>query len=229
MQPESRRALFALSTIGLLLVLNIVSAVKSLGWRAVTCNTALILLLDLLYIWRYRDAQVAQWLLLGLTAGWVELWTDAWLVRTGTLAYPPNEPMVAASPLYMPFAWAMVLTQIGIIGGWLRRRYPLLLATLLTALLSGINIPIYEHLAKDANWWFYQHTPMVFQAPYYVICAEFLLALPLAWMADGVAKLQPTRSVALGIVEGVWMFPVTVFAFMVLGSCTEALIRLPCP
>jgi hypothetical protein len=195
----------------------------------VTFNTALILLLDLLYIWRYRDAQVAQWLLLGLTAGWVELWTDAWLVRTGTLVYPPNEPMVAASPLYMPFAWAMVLTQIGIIGGWLRRRYPFLLATLLTALLSGINIPIYEHLARDANWWFYQHTPMLFQAPYYVICAEFLLALPLAWMAGGVAKLQPIRSVALGIVEGLWMFPVTVFAFVVFGSCTEAIIRLPCP
>ena len=64
MQPEARRALFAASTITLLLILNIISAIKSLGWQSVTFNTALILLLDVLYAWRYRDTQVVQWLLL---------------------------------------------------------------------------------------------------------------------------------------------------------------------
>lgn len=229
MSSMARRTVFALGTIALLLILNTISALYGLGWKSVTINTTLILLLDICYAWRYRDGHVVQWLLFGLSAGWVELFTDAWLVQTGTLLYPPDEPMIWLSPAYMPFAWTMVLTQIGLLGAWLRPRTSFLVATLLTALIAGINIPIYEHLAKGANWWFYHYTPMLFSAPYYVIAAEFLLALPLAGMASIVDKQRPLWSLAIGIVEGIWMLPATMVAFWVVGSCTQALIRLPCP
>jgi hypothetical protein len=213
---------------GLLLALNVVSAHYGLGWKAVTGNVAVILLLDGIYIFSSRDTQLGQWLLLGLAAGWVELCTDWWLVRTGTLVYPPAEPMIWASPAYMPFAWAVILVQIGAVGAWLKQRYGLVQATVLTACISGINIPIYEHLAKDAHFWFYQQTPMLFSAPLYVICAEFLLALPLVWMAGVTTKVRPVLSLAVGAVEGLWMFPVVVFAFWLLGPCVGAVIQWPC-
>ena len=229
MQTDTQRIRFVLGTMALLLALNVLSAVYGLGWKAVTASVALILLLDGLYIVFCRDTQLGKWLLLGLAAGWVELCTDWWLVRTGTLVYPPDEPMIWASPAYMPFAWAVILVQIGSVGAWLKQRYGLLQATVLTALISGINIPIYEHLAKDAHFWFYQQTPMLFNAPLYVICAEFLLALPLVWMAEVITTARPTRSLVVGAVEGLWMFPAVVFAFWLLGPCTGAVIQWPCP
>jgi hypothetical protein len=213
---------------GLLLALNVLSACYGLGWRAITASLALILLLDGIYMVAFRDLQLGQWLLFGLAAGFVELGSDWWLVRTGTLVYPPDEPMIWASPAYMPFAWAVVLAQIGVVGAWLKQRYGLLPATLLTALLSGVNIPIYEHLAKDAHFWFYQHTPMLFNAPLYVIGAEFFLALPLAGMAGAITTAHPVRSLAAGVVEGLWMFSVVIFAFWLLGPCGSTVIAWPC-
>jgi hypothetical protein len=228
MTAETRRLPFVLGTMGLLLTLNIISAYYALGWKAVTFNVLLILGLDCLYLVASQDRQLGRWLLLGLAAGGVELLADWWLVRTNTLVYPPDEPMVWASPAYMPLAWAVVLVQIGAVGAWLRQRYSFLLATLLTALIAGINIPIYEHLAKDANFWYYQYTPMLFNAPLYVICAEFLLALPLVWMIGLTAHARPALALAIGALEGLWMLPVVVFAFWLFGPCVGAVMQWPC-
>jgi hypothetical protein len=212
----------------LLLALNAISAYYALGWQAITLSVTLILVLDGLYIVCCRDVQFSRWLLLGMAAGVVELYTDWWLVRTNTLVYPQDEPMLWASPAYMPLAWAVVLAQIGSVGAWLKQRYGLLRATLLTALISGINIPIYEHLATDANFWFYQYTPMLFNAPLYVICAEFLLALPLVWMTSITATARPHFTIVVGAIEGLWMFPVVLLAFRLLGPCVGAVIQWPC-
>lgn len=217
---DARRIRFVGFTMALLMGLDIVSSQLSLGWKSITFNTALILALDGLYILRYRDGQLARWFLFGLAAGWVELLIDRWFVGTGTLVYPVEEPHIWASPAYMPFAWAMVLVQLGVVGAWLRQRLSFFLATVLTAVISGINIPIYEHLAKGAKWWWYQQTPMLFDAPYYVICAEFLLALPLVWMAGKMTQGPLSRSAVLGVAEGVWILIVGGFAFWLLGPCT---------
>lgn len=220
LEADTRRIRFVLFTMVLLLGLDIACAQLSPGWKSITFNTALILILDGLYIARYRDGQLARWLLFGLAAGWVELLIDRWFVGTGTLVYPVDEPHIWASPAYMPFAWAMVLVQLGAVGAWLRQRLPFFLATALTAVIFGINIPIYEHLAKGARWWWYEQTPMLFDAPYYVILAEFLLALPLVWVAGVIADAPCRRSVLLGVAEGFWMLLVGVFAFWLLGPCT---------
>jgi hypothetical protein len=59
--------------------------------------------------------------------------------------------MIVASPAYMPFAWAVILLQMAAVATWLRGRMPVPLAAVVTGLFCGLNIPLYEHLAKDAN------------------------------------------------------------------------------
>ena len=228
MNMESRRIRFVMFTVILLLALNLTNAILEWGWPAITVSVGLVFALQCGFTIYYRDPQLGRWILIGLVAGWVELVADWWLVRTGTLVYPSGEPMIWASPAYMPFAWTVVLVQIGAIGCWFKQRHGMLSATLITALLSGINIPIYEHLAKRSQVWFYQDTPMIFNAPYYVILAEFILALPLVWIGVVAQQKKPGWSLGLGAVEGAWMFPTVVFAFWLIGPCGGAVIQWTC-
>ena len=226
--PE-RRLYFVLGTIGLLVVLNTVASFLAMGPITVVFNTALILLLFAIYYLRTRDRVILGWGVFGLVAGFAELPADAWLVNTGTLVYPEGHAMIWLSPAYMPFAWMMVLMQIGGLASYLVDRFPLWQAGLLTAVAAGVNIPLYEHLAKDALWWFYQDTPMIFSAPYYVIVAEFLLAVPLAYFAGAIARGSLWKAAILGIVEGLVMLVACWIAFTLVGPCEGALIQLPCP
>lgn len=217
-RAAGRRFRFVLFTMGLLLVLNVVGALGALGWKSFTFNTALILALLTAYAARYRDTAIAGWLLFGLSAGFIELGADWWLVaKAKTLVFPPDEPMIWASPAYMPFAWAMVLTQLGSVGAWLRDRVGLSRAMLLTGVLGGISIPLYEHLAKDANWWFFHNTPMLWDAPYFVIATELLISLPLPWLARRVEAGRPAVALALGIGEGIFIYPCMLLLYRILG------------
>ena len=225
----SRRLKFVLFTMVLALALNGVSAAGRLGWQSATAITALVLVLDVLFVWRYRDAILGHWLLLGLIAGVLELAADWWLVaRTGTLVYPGAEPHLWVSPAYMPLAWGTVLAQVGVIAAWLRTRLSLGAATLVTAAVSAAYIPVYEHLARSALWWHYRDTPMLSFAPYYIIAGEFLVALPLAAMAPAIARARPGLSAGLGLLEGAWMLPAFMLAFRVVGPCAGALVQFAC-
>lgn len=223
-----KRLFFVLSTVGLLVALNVIASIYSLGWKSVTANTAFILALFVGFIFRHKDRVLLGWLIFGLVAGVGELVADWWLVNTGTLVYPQDEPIIWVSPAYMPFAWTMVLLQIGGLASWFVERFSVPVAGVLTAVAAGVNIPIYEHLAKGADWWYYKETPMLFDAPYYVIFAEFLLAVPLAWFAKRVTEGPLSRAAVLGAVEAVVMFVASVIAFKVLGPCVGALIQFSC-
>lgn len=225
---EKRRLIFVLVTMAVALAFNAVSARFELGWGSAAAITALVLVADVVFIWRYRDGLLAHWLGFGLLAGWLELIADWWMVRTGTLVYPPGEPMIWASPAYMPFAWATVLAQVGVIASWLRERLPLWAAAVVAAATSAAYIPIYEHLARSANWWMYRDTPMISFAPYYIITGEFLTALPFALLAPLVALRRPAWTIGLGVAEGIWMLPAFVVGFTLFGPCTGALIQLAC-
>lgn len=220
---------FVLATIVLLLSVNTVSSIYALGWKSAIATTSFVLLLDVLYVAKTRDRALLGWIVFGLAAGVAELVADAWLVRTGTLIYPTDEPMLWDSPAYMPIAWAIVLVQIGYLSTWLCERMPRLKAAVATALLAGVNIPIYEHLADGAGWWHYVETPMLLSAPYYVIVAEFMLALPLAFWAASIVRGKLSRAALLGIAEGGVMLAAVVIAFRLVGPCSGALLQLPCP
>jgi hypothetical protein len=177
----------------------------------------------------YRDRVLAHWLIFGVAAGYVELIADWYLiVETGTLVYPPKERMIWVSPAYMPFDWAMVLAQLGVIGTWLRKRRGLFWGTILTGLIGGIFIPFYEGLAKRGDWWSYHDTPMFWHVPYYIVVAEFLLSIPLVLMDHLVEDRSFWCSLLLGIVQGFVILGSAMFAFRLVGQCHGSVIQLPC-
>ena len=223
------RMRFILFAIALVAVSNTTGALFRLGPNFALASTAFTFAVMVTWTaWR-RDPVLARWMVLGFVAGWIELLTDAWLVRaTGSLVYPQVAPMVWDSPLYMPFAWNIVLAQLGVLGGWFAQRMSFAAATLLLALLGGCMIPVYEALAHTANYWEYRNTPMVMHAPLYIIVSEFLLSLPLVWMGR-VGATRPVRfSALLGVVAGLWMLPSVWLAWKLVGPCQGAWIQFAC-
>ncbi|MEL7061014.1 MAG: hypothetical protein AAGN46_13415 [Acidobacteriota bacterium] len=219
---------FVLLTIGIMVALNIVSSILAVGWISAVVTTGIIFSSYLVYVVVRRDRFLAGWVVLGVVAGFLELFADAWLVGTGSLIYPQGEPMLWKSPAYMPFAWANVLIQIGAIGHVLRHRLSLPLAILATCMLSGLNIPLYEMLAKHSGWWHYVDTPMIFGAPYYILLAEFLIGGPMVLVSMAMDEKPITRALPLGVVVGIGLFLVCPLAWWLLGPCQGAVIQLPC-
>lgn len=228
MSPEQSRIRFIAATIALVAASNITGALTHAGPRFAFASTVFTLLVLIAGAAYRRDPVLARWLVLGFVGGCIEISTDAWLVGTDTLVYPPNEPMIWYSPLYMPLAWTIILTQLGIVGGWFLQHMSLARATLLCGALGGSMIPVYEDLAKSAGYWYYQNTPMLMNAPYYIIVSEFLLSLPLVWMA----RVAPTRpwpfSILLGALAGLWMIPSVLVAWWLVGPCQGAVIPFRC-
>jgi hypothetical protein len=229
MNAESRRTAFIVLTMVLLVILCTVSAFLAPGWKSLAAIVFFFLLLDLIYLIVYRDRVLLHWILFGLAAGWIELIADWYLIaETRTLDYPPKEWIIWKSPAYMPFDWAMVLIQLGVVGTWLRNRRGLLWGTVLTGLIGGIFIPFYECLANRADWWSYHDTPMFWHVPYYIVLAEFLLSVPLVLMDHLVEGRSLAYSVLLGVVEGFAILVAAVFAYWLVGPCQGAVIQLPC-
>lgn len=228
-QADPLRMRFILVAIGLVALSNILGALTHAGPRFALATTAFTFSVMVGWTaWR-RDPVLARWLLIGLVAGWLELLTDAWLVRaTRSLEYPQEAPMVWDSPLYMPFAWALVISQLGVVGGWLAERMSLAKASLACGLLGGAMIPVYELLAHHANYWTYVNTPMVLHTPLYIIVSEFILVLPLVWLGRLAATRPLGSSAWLGVVEGLWMLPSVMLAWWLVGPCQGALIQFSC-
>ena len=232
--PETmkREDRFVFLSVFLMLLLNLPASYWGLGWQSAAFNTGLVCLVFAVYIVRKRSARLLGWAMLGVAAGFTELMADWWLVnKTQSLVYAPGEPFIVASPIYMPFAWALIILQTGVIAQWLKRRLPAGLAMIIAGLFGGLNIPLYEHLAHDANWWIYRDTPMLFNAPYYIILGEFLLVLPLVWMAGVLERRrrqQVTTGLALGVLEGLIIWAAYWIAWQLVGPCQGALIQLPC-
>ncbi len=230
---HSRRTRFALAVLALVLLMNGGAALIIKGdpndadwaWEYALVSTAMTLGIFAAYTYGARDRALLRWGVVALTAGFVELVADAWLVLgTGTLNYNPwgtsSQPMIWESPAYMPFAWTGVLLQLITIGDALSRHMKRWLATLLTALIGGINIPLYEAWAFGADWWAYQHSPMIIEnAPYYIIVGEMLLCLPFVWVARQTASASFKRCMAYGTLIGAGIFVSYWLAFQVLGRC----------
>lgn len=226
---DTARLRFVLATIAGVAGCNLYGALTQAGPRFAAASTLFTLGVLLAWTASRRDPVLGRWLLIGFVAGWLEIATDAWLVaHTGTLVYPPGEPMVWDSPLYMPLAWTIVLAQIGVVGGWLLQRLSMLQATLLCALLGGSSIPLYEHLAYHARYWWYVDTPMIFHAPLYIIVSEFLLSLPLVWMHRQAMRRTWPWSIGLGVLAGLWMIPSVLVAWRLVGPCHGAWIAFAC-
>ncbi len=211
-----------LATLLLLVAGHIVSALGRLGWPSAVATVGLTALALLaLTLRRARRPLLLRLLAFGLVAGICELFTDfSGEVVAHSLNYPPGEPMLWASPFYMPFSWMVVLTQIGYLA-WrldtLGPRPPRWLAMILVGLWGALNIPFYEEMAYHANWWRYAHAPGLGHTPFYVMLFEGLIAIMLPPL---VTRLQwrPPRAVLLrGLALGVWIPCAALVAWLLIG------------
>jgi len=227
---------FVLVTIGILLLVAVVNAAFSLGPWPIVIAIAVLDLAFIVYALKTKDHIIWLWLLFGHITGFIEVVSDcdAFLVeKVQVLVYPSTFPKIGVSPAYLPFAWGLVFTQLGLIGDWLRVRRSLLAASFITAGLGGVMISVYENLARYAGWWYYQNTPMLIWAPYFVTLFEFLSTSLFVLAGWRIAKASSIRVeygwvIVTGIAMGVWMCVAMRFAFWLLGPCVDAVIQLPC-
>ncbi|RRB07699.1 DUF6989 domain-containing protein [Larkinella rosea] len=207
-QNQRIRTYFILLTLALVLGVGIVSDRYHLGWKSAAWLAYGTYGLMGLFTWWYSDGFLRKLMVFGLVAGLGELLADWWLVdSTGTLIYPNDEPMLIRSPMYMPFAWAVILVQIGylswLVSGWKSMR----LAVFAAALMGLLIIPLMEHWAKDAGWWYYIHCQMVGSAPLYIITGEGLICtlLPLFFRQIN-NRVGWSSAIGLGIAQGAWIW-----------------------
>lgn len=216
---DRRRWTLTLVTLGLSLVGDSVAAIFGLGWTAASLLGGVLLAIYALYTLVTRDPVIARLMLFGLVVGFGELPADAFgVTTTRTLVYWPGGPFIWDTPLYMPFSWLTVIAQLGFMGAWLVPRWGARRAAIAMAIFGGINIPIYEFLAKFAHFWYYQNTPLLFGVtPYYVILAEALLSMSLPLLAYKAISARPGQVVVLGLVQSLWIYVAGRIAYALLG------------
>jgi len=199
----------------ILIAWSVGSSVLQSGPWAASVVTYTLYLVYVIYTLMSRDPLMTRLLIFSTIAGILELITDHYLVETiNSLVYPGNEPMIWSSPLYMPLAWANVLMQLGYYGILLSKWKNISISSVVMAIAGGMYIPLYEHLAKDAGWWWYhQNTTMIFNAPLYVILCEGLISLSLPYLISLSLSGRTTKSILFGIVEGAWIWLSAIIAF----------------
>lgn len=237
-ENDARRPAFVLFTVGMLLVVNLSSSLifSTQWWKSAVFAVALNLSIYACYIAYHRDWVLLRWMVVVTVAGVVELVADWWLVVhagpesggafvdgilevKGNLVYGIM-PHIWRSPAYMPLAWAGVLIQIVALGYYFHGRMGMVKASLLTAVIGGVNIPIYEHIARGAEWWTYVQTTMLIKnAPWYIVIGEFLCCLPLVWIAVNARHAKPGRLVLYGVIAGASIFVAYYLAYYAVGRC----------
>lgn len=201
------------------LIAQIVAAVFALGWIGTSVVTAALLGILIAHAWRERDALLAKILLFGLVVGFGELPADHFgVVVTETLVYTPGGPQVWATPLYMPFGWVVMMVQLGVLAWWLAPRLGTARTCFVLALLGGLNIPAHELLAKYADLWHYQNTPMILGAvPHYVILAEAMLGMVMPLLLLRVSTTPWRGVIGLGALQALAIYVAGRIAYALVG------------
>jgi hypothetical protein len=208
-----------LGSLALSVTLDIVAARLHAGWVTAALNTTLVgvylCALCLRAAWRPVLARLA---LFGLVVGLLELATDA--AGEGfahSLIYPAGEPLLWASPLYMPLSWMLVLMQIGYLAWRLRATWSAPVAIVLSALWGGLNIPFYEEMAYHAGWWRYAAAPAIGHTPLYVLLFEALIGASLPPLLASLASWRWRDAIWRGVVAGAWIPAAALASWLLLG------------
>lgn len=206
-------------TQAILMSWSIGSSVLQTGAYTAAIISYILFAVYVAYAIMFKDPIITRLVTVGIIAGFLELFTDHYLVEgINSLVYPGKEAMVWSSPAYMPFAWANVIIQLGYYGILLTRWKGWAVASLILGIAGSMYIPLYEHLAKDAGWWWYhQNTPMVFNAPVYVIICEGLISFSLPLLLTLSLKQKKPFSIAYGILCGIWIYLSAIIAFWIGG------------
>jgi hypothetical protein len=152
---------------------------------------------------------------LGLVAGTLELLVDWALihwVRNGRLVYlTGNDVVLLGSPVWMPLAWACVITELGypalrlflILKPRLGTTGAATFSTLLIGLGAGLTVGFYEFFAYQAGWWKYEraHAMIGDYCALYIPLGELFMFLPILPIAS-CAISDEDRPLAAAIVGG---------------------------
>lgn len=164
-----------------------------------------------LYLWAGdalvdRGGQVlSRLLMLGLVAGLLEILVDWALIHwvpTGRLVYlTGNDVVLLGSPIWMPLAWAAVITELGYpalrLYGILLRRRPaavaLVLASVVIGVAAGVTVGFYEYFAFRADWWRYEPARVMLGGfcAGYIPLGELFMFLPVVPLVR--RALEPER------------------------------------
>lgn len=208
---------FILITQTMMVIWSVVSSKTHAGTTSVFMITIGSFVVYLIYALSSKNLLLQKLLLFGLVAGILELWADHYSVATiHTLVYPSGEPMLWTSPLYMPLSWAIALTQLGYYALLIIRWKGIWLAAAIMAISGGLYIPLYENLAKNANWWYYKDCSMLSHAPYYIILCEALLSTALPFLVRWMENRKVAFAIIPGIVQGVWILISAIIAYNII-------------
>jgi hypothetical protein len=210
------RMKFVLFTMIFALVADLLAWYLHTGWIGAAIITILLNLMIICFIIKQKDFMLARFYVFGLLVGFGELPSDYLAVAVQhTLVYAANEPFIWKSPAYMPFSWAVVMVQLGYLAWWMFHKWGLLKATLLTSILGSINLPTYEFIAKQAGFWYYQNSWMIFfdSTPVYVIAGEFLLVISIPYIILQVEKCKPLWIPLWSLIQSVLIYISTIVAY----------------
>ncbi len=198
---------FMLGTLLVVLLVGMVSSRYHLGWKSAWGLSIGMCVVIFAFSLITKDQFIKKILVFSLAAGITELLADCWLVSsTKTLIYAADEPMIACSPFYMPFSWAVILTQVGYIGWLVTFKKRLVWAVIFTGLIGGAVIPLFEHWANGAKWWYYDYDKMIGNTPYFIALGEILLCAVLPLLFLYIFKHRVWVALLLGVLEGIWIW-----------------------
>lgn len=215
---NKKETTFIIATMIVTLSIAILSAIFDWGY-----TSAYWLAIGMYFLlWTYailqKDMFLKKLLIFGIAAGLTELIADNWLVNgIQELFYPETELKLWASPNYMPFAWAVVLIQVGYLGYHISNLKNMKLAVLVTFMIGMIFIPIFETCAKYAEWWYYVTSHKTFlNTPDYIILGEGLIAafLPIIFRKE--FSQNYAYAAIFGIMEGFWIYASYYLAYNIL-------------
>jgi len=198
---------FVITTLVITMLVGALSSYFKLGPRSAFFLAFGIYGMLAWYAFKQNDRFLKRLLVFGLVAGIGELLADCWLVQnTRTLFYPTDEPMIACSPLYMPLAWAVVLIQVGYLGWLLSQKEKLWVSILATTIIGFVFIPLFEHWAKGAGWWYYNNCKMIGNTPWYIILAEGMICSVLPLFFRHIHQRNYVWQIPLGLIQGLWIW-----------------------
>jgi hypothetical protein len=174
-----------------------------------------------IYLWatdalRGRGGETIRRLLaLGLVAGSLELLVDWALIHwvaNGRLVYlTGNDVVLLGSPVWMPLAWACVITELGypalrlfqVLKPRMGTGGAAMVSTLLIGLGAGLTVGFYEYFAYRAGWWKYEraHAMIGDFCALYIPLGETLMFLPILPIAAR-AVSDEDRPLAAAVVGG---------------------------
>ena len=121
------------------------SSVYNWGWISASVISYSLAAVYMIYAIVSDNTVIKHLVLFSFIVGFLELAADQYSVEvTQTLVYPV-EPTLWASPMYMPFAWVMVFTQMGYYSLLIIRWKGIYTAMIVLFIMGGLYIPVYEH------------------------------------------------------------------------------------